>query len=714
MNATISKVVIKHSPAFLLAQKASHNAEKPEDISINAVRLLADELSCKVQIALKNTNPRGMLLYTHQNGESDSSTDCRFVPCDKMEFSDCLKELGFQNTAPMILNETCYGFIIAEPDVTNYAVKLALRIGHAFELLEMKLECDSLLRRVDESDSAMESMKNWFEHKITDLANAEQGLKQRLEYEKALTACSRTLFSEEQNDRTIPNALEHLRKASGAEHTLLMKNSYTDGGELATQLSFSASQEHQSTIPQFNYNKPWLYSSFFPKWSKPLSENDIVTGTSDKLLNPADKIVKAYGIESYMLLPLYVLGQWSGFLAFGSKCPDTKWLTEDINILRTGAEMLGNWCSRKQMAQNLREGQETARVLLNTPIFAALLVDSYGNVISNNKNAEKMFFAESSELIGKELAQYIPRKLRSILQNSIADCRKSGTTNTTNYEYRNRFYTITVCPVFDSEKKSVEKMAIYAEDCTENHEMEVKLRQAQKLESIGRLAGGFAHELNTPIQTLSNYINFLKPAFNNLVDANDVEKLKIDIPETLDHAREEISKVSEIVKSMEEFSNPETTEMLAIDFNQEIDSVLTVVRDKWKYVATIEADFDESLPPVFCLPDEIRQIILNLVNNAALAIEQTKSSELGLIGITTTLEEEFAVIRVVDTGAGIPADIQDSIFDPYFTTREDGSGIGQGLSTSLSFIKKHNGKISFETKPGRGTTFIVKLPLKQD
>jgi len=178
-----------------------------------------------------------------------------------------------------------------------------------------------------------------------------------------LTACSRTLFSEEQNEETVPKALEHLRRASGAEHVLLMKNSYSDIGELVSQLVFSASEKQLPTIPQFNYNKQWPYSSFFPEWSKPLSENEIVIGITDKLQNSANKLLKTYGVESYVLLPLNVLGQWAGFLAFGSKSSSVKWVNEDINILRTGTEMLGNWCSRKQMAQNLRSGEETARAL---------------------------------------------------------------------------------------------------------------------------------------------------------------------------------------------------------------------------------------------------------------------------------------------------------------------------------------------------------------
>ena len=714
MNIPNSTAVKSHSSDFLLAEEASLDTKKPDEIAINAVRLLADKLSCKVQIALKNTNPRGFLLYTHQNDEPDNSTDCRFIPCDKLDVSSCFDEPGAPDSAPMILNDTCYGFIIAEPDITYFAEKLALRIGHAFELIEMELEHDSLLRRVESSDSALESMRTWFEHKITDLANAEQSLNKRLQFEKALTACSRTLFSKEQDDKTIPKALEHLRKASGAERILLMKNSYTDSNELATQLIFSASEKHQSTFPQFNYKKLWLYSSFFPKWSEPLSKNDTVTGTADKLQKPAREIVRAYGIESYMLVPLYVLGQWSGFLAFGNKCPDTKWQDDDIEVFRTGAEMLGNWCSRKQMAQNLRDGEETARVLLNTPLFAACLLDSQGVVISNNKIAEKVFYAGNSELIGKELAQYIPRKLRSILQNSIEESRKFGVTNSTDYEYKNRFYSITVCPVFDAEKKSVEKMALYVEDRTDKHGMEMQLRQAQKLESIGRLAAGIANDINTPMQYLANYMNFMGQAFDNLIVGNDVEKLKIDIPEALDHAREEISKVSEIVKSMKEFSNPEATEMLAIDLNQGITSTVTVARNEWKYVANVETDFDENLPPVVCLQGEINQVILNLVCNAAHAIEQAHGSELGLIKITTKLEKEFAVIRVVDNGTGIPADIQDSIFDPFFTTSDDGSGTGQGLSICHSLINKHHGEISFETEPGSGSTFIVKLPLNQN
>jgi signal transduction histidine kinase len=166
---------------------------------------------------------------------------------------------------------------------------------------------------------------------------------------------------------------------------------------------------------------------------------------------------------------------------------------------------------------------------------------------------------------------------------------------------------------------------------------------------------------------------------------------------------------------MKEFSHPDTKEKIPLDLNHAINSTITVARNEWKYVADMETDFDSSLPLVSCLPGEINQVILNLIVNAAHAIADVVKKgglEKGKIKVQTRNCSEWAEIRIQDSGTGIPKKVQSRIFDPFFTTKEIGKGTGQGLAIARSVIvDKHGGSIHFETEEGKGTTFIIRLPL---
>jgi len=154
-----------------------------------------------------------------------------------------------------------------------------------------------------------------------------------------------------------------------------------------------------------------------------------------------------------------------------------------------------------------------------------------------------------------------------------------------------------------------------------------------------------------------------------------------------------------------------------VDLNHAIENTITVAKNEWKYVAEMETDFDPALPPVPCLPGELNQVILNMIINAAHAIADVMgdgSKGKGTIRITTRRDGNWAEIRISDTGTGIPEAIRDRIFDPFFTTKEVGKGTGQGLAIARSMIvDKHGGTIDFETQEGKGTTFIIRLPLEE-
>ncbi len=272
-----------------------------------------------------------------------------------------------------------------------------------------------------------------------------------------------------------------------------------------------------------------------------------------------------------------------------------------------------------------------------------------------------------------------------------------------------------------------------------------QLIQAQKLESVGQLAAGIAHEINTPIQYIGDNIRFVGESFEELrgllaehqkllaavrsnsltpellaqveaaVEKTDVAYLNKEIPAAIRQLLDGVESVASIVQAMKEFSHPGTNQKVPTDLAHAIQSTMAVARNEWKYVADVETQFAPDLPPVPCLPGELNQVLLNLIVNAAHAIGdavKNKSGAKGKITISTRQDGRSAEIRISDTGTGIPEDIRHRVFEPFFTTKEVGRGTGQGLAIArTSIVKKHGGELTFETKVGEGTTFFVRLPL---
>jgi PAS domain S-box-containing protein len=282
-------------------------------------------------------------------------------------------------------------------------------------------------------------------------------------------------------------------------------------------------------------------------------------------------------------------------------------------------------------------------------------------------------------------------------------------------------------------------------DITERKMLEEQLRQAQKLEAIGQLAAGIAHEINTPTQYVGDNIRFLKDSwgsfaeflnfcgvlrlecsdgpispehlqqFTQLHQKCDLDYLSKEIPSAIDQALEGVQRVAKIVKGFKEFSHPGSEEKRAININQAIETTITVARHEWKYCAEVVTAFDITLPLVPCLVGEFNQVILNLIINAAHAIGNTveESGRKGTITISTRQEGKWAKIAVADTGAGIPVNIRSRVFEPFFTTKAVGKGSGQGLALAHSVIvNRHQGQLWFESEIGQGTTFFIRLPLK--
>lgn len=286
------------------------------------------------------------------------------------------------------------------------------------------------------------------------------------------------------------------------------------------------------------------------------------------------------------------------------------------------------------------------------------------------------------------------------------------------------------------------EFVVVALDLRERQALEVELRHAQKLESVGQLAAGVAHEINTPMQFIGDNVYFLQEAFEDLVRVHGLlvrvhessgagtldEALRVEASEAIEEADvpflmeraprafertlEGVERVSSIVSAMKAFSHPQTEKTVA-DLNELVKTTLTVARNEYKYVADVDMDLGE-VPMVSCHAGDLQQVILNLVVNAAHAIQSTldDSRTKGSIGVRTEKVADQAVLTVSDDGSGIPEAVQPRIFEPFFTTKDVGKGTGQGLAISYAIVtEKHGGSLTFDTEVGRGTTFTVRLPL---
>ena len=254
----------------------------------------------------------------------------------------------------------------------------------------------------------------------------------------------------------------------------------------------------------------------------------------------------------------------------------------------------------------------------------------------------------------------------------------------------------------------------------ERAQMEIQLRHAQKMEAVGQLAAGVAHEINTPIQFVGDNLKFLLDSFQDLVRLagsgtpgdEDLAYLKEEVPRAIGQSLDGIDRVATIVKAMKVFTHPSTEGLMAVDLNQAIENTLIVSRNEWKYVCEVERRFAPDLPDVVCSPGEFNQVILNLVVNAAHAIGERLERQPdppGRILVETRAEGPWAEIRVADNGCGIPAHQMQQIWLPFFTTKPVGKGTGQGLSIVHSIITRHRGTVEVTSEVGRGTSFALRL-----
>jgi PAS domain S-box-containing protein len=404
---------------------------------------------------------------------------------------------------------------------------------------------------------------------------------------------------------------------------------------------------------------------------------------------------------------------------------------------------------RKKSADELTRLYAESQLLLASISSVLIHLDSAGIVTRWNAAAESVFGLSAAEAIGRCCRDLpwrdvdIPRQLEESARLHI--CQRFPNVVVERPDGEERVLDLNMNPICSDGHCT--GLLVLGNDRTEHVQLEESLRQAQKLESIGQLAAGIAHEINTPMQFISdnieylndcakwlfkvveNYERCLNPAgperpwherfqeINELIQSSNFGQIRQQVPAAIGESKEGIERVIHIVRAMKEFSHPGGTEMLSTDLNEAIRSAATISRNRWKYVADLELILDPDLPLVDCLPAEINQVLLNLIINAGDAIGDKISengNERGRIKVRTRSEQDHVVIEVEDSGCGISDKIRNRIFDPFFTTKDVGKGTGQGLAICYNVVVNlHHGTLEVESTPGIGTCFTVTLPVVQ-
>jgi len=424
-------------------------------------------------------------------------------------------------------------------------------------------------------------------------------------------------------------------------------------------------------------------------------------------------------------------------------------VTEDI------AQQVGQFMARKLAEEEKAIVTNERLMILDSASEGIYGVDLSGNITFMNRTAAVMFRCSAAETIGSNSHRMFHHTRANGKPYASQDCpltralaagdetqvedelfwRMDGSSFAVHYSTH---------PLAISGK--ITGAVVCFNDITERKRMEIELRHAQKLESVGALAAGIAHEINTPVQFIGDNTRFLQNAFGDArqlmdkleavcaeaaggavrketlqeVDAIrkriDWDYLRAEVPKAMLQMQDGIGRVAKIVRAMKEFSHVDrSSEKTQADLNRALESTLIVSRNELKHVAEVTTHFGE-LPMVSCHVGDLNQVFLNLLVNAAQAIGDVvaKTGQLGRIEVRTRSEGNCVEVAISDSGGGIPEAIRTKIFDPFFTTKEVGKGSGQGLALARAIVvDRHGGTLTFDTEVGKGTTFYVRLPLSE-
>jgi PAS domain S-box-containing protein len=521
--------------------------------------------------------------------------------------------------------------------------------------------------------------------------------------------------------------------------------------ELKVKSDFLMNNKTESIDTDFTFNiksYQWLYFSLI-KGKPILIENTEKLGSISK---NEKELMTSFGIKSFLAVPIVINDVMYGFLGFDSKTKYGILSKKHLSLFQLLTEVITNLYSRYLNELELTQISDKNRSLIQAVEQTAdsvVITDTEGKIEYVNSKFIEVTGYSFEEAIGQQ-----PRILKSG-HTSAKEYGNLWKTIKSGKPWKGQFKNInkegnafweqaTISPIKDKKGKITNFLAIKV-DITKKLLQENQNSLSQKMESIGHMAAGIAHEINTPMQYVGDNANFLADSYSAMTsvffdfnayleDGNaysndeirefyqnkkeemDLEFIFEEVPEALKQTKIGIDHITKIVRAMKDFAHPGSKEKVYFNLHSGIQNTAAISKNEWKYVAEIEFDFDDKSSEILCLQDELNQVFLNMFVNSAHSIADKnaieKSDTLGKITIKTDKNDKTVLITISDTGNGISKENIKKIFDPFFTTKDVGKGTGQGLAIAHDIIvNKHGGTITVDSEIGVGSVFIIELPI---
>ena len=374
----------------------------------------------------------------------------------------------------------------------------------------------------------------------------------------------------------------------------------------------------------------------------------------------------------------------------------------------------------REQARQIEQSERKFRSLIQNSSDLTLVCDSDGTLSYVSPTSDRVIGTTATQLVGTALSKQLSSDDWATLARWLREPDPDMLVLTCCIGARDgrpRWVEATATDLRDD--PAVGGVVLNIRDITDRQRLELELRHAQKLETIGQLSAGIAHEINTPIQYIGDNVRFLQDAVSELTQLLDrdattssTDSLTGEMRAAFTDTLTGVDRVATIVRAMKVFGHPGEELATGADLNETVRTTLTVANSQIRQVADVVTDLGD-LPPVSCHVGDVNQVLLNLLINATQAIASVpRSGSPGTITVRTRADGDDVIIEVADTGCGIPPQARDRIFDPFFTTKPIGVGTGQGLAIAYSLIHdRHHGSITFTSEVGVGTTFTIRLPV---
>lgn len=529
-------------------------------------------------------------------------------------------------------------------------------------------------------------IRNWIQEQL----DRYYFYKDRYDYRRTLIEFARELGSPTNLGEMLESVADRLIRTLGIRHVAFF---VWDEGESRFRLELASNRKGKQTenVP---YGLDMSFLSASPK--KPYLFFERTRNLLDVISHemPVSARRSIAELELTYYLPCSARGRTIAYLGVSRTESGDFLSSEDVELLVTLSGYVGIAVDNSMLYQSLarkveeyeklKEFSENIVESINVGILAADLED---RVESWNSQIEKLTGISREQALGRKLADLLPAELCERLGDGVDNVYKFVLKQTT--------LNIAIAPLISRDGAQIGRLIIF-DDVTDRAELERRLVQADKLSSIGLLAAGVAHEVNTPLAVISTYAQMLAKQISG-----DEQKAPL-----LEKIARQTFRASEIVNSLLNFSRTSPTEFVSVDLNKTLRETLALMEHQMtKSGVTVTLALDEKLPRIKGSPGKLQQVFLNLFLNARDAMERG-----GVLALKTSAHDGQVLVTVADSGAGIARENLEKIFDPFFTTKGAKKGTGLGLSVSYGIVREHGGNIEVQSELGAGTRFELSFP----